>query len=616
MGLVRLVVVAVAVALLPLAVSAQEMLVPVATCAGRVPVVKSPGDTLGLPFFDDFSDRTGIPNPALWEPGGAIVEDASALLPPTVGVLTLDAYDAEGMLYEQATISTFAADTIVSRPFRLDTLAEADSVVFSFFYLPGGGSGNMWERVGDSPEKDDSLVLDFYYGGQWNRAWYREGVRVDSLVDATGRSWQYVALKLGQACLTSDFRFRFRNYCSIEVDSKNGRALGGDQWHIDYVVLDRGRSTSADYSFRDVAFGAPATSLLKYYYAMPGRQFRDSEAVDRMDVKIVNLYNSEMATHYGYVIYKRDGDTAYAYDGGYQNAPVGDYQTNPSHARPQLGYHLLPREAPYVVEHVVREGAVGDEYGANDTVRFVQQLDNYYAYDDGTAENGYGITSTATRLYFACRFDLNEPDTLSSVAMFFNRTYQSQNEEVQFFISVWEADASGKPSVLLYRDVNARTPVVGSYEQYVLEHEVKVPQGQIFVGLEQVGNTYINIGFDRSRNSSDRIYYLTSTEWQHSILSGSLMLRPYFGDLGPMTGIVEKDVCAQTVAVAPNPASTVARVMHVPDGAAIEVMDIVGRCVMKTNDPLLDVSRLPEGMYMLRIVSDTRVPTVKLIVSR
>lgn len=40
------------------------------------------------------------------------------------------------------------------------------------------------------------------------------------------------------------------------------------------------------------------------------------------------------------------------------------------------------------IEHGVREGVRGMP-PQNDTIRFTQVFDNYYAYDDGTPENGY-----------------------------------------------------------------------------------------------------------------------------------------------------------------------------------------------------------------------------------
>lgn len=616
MGMVRFIAVA-AMALLPLAASAQEVLLPAARAVPRGTAAKTP-QALELPFFDDFSDCLGAPSACRWAAGGSEVNTGFALLPPTVGVLTLDALDADGNLYGQASAALFPADTALSLPIRLDSLCPADSVVLSFYYLPGGGSGNLWERVGDSPDDPDSLFLEFYSPADslWHTVWCRGGTCEDSLLARTGRSWQYVAVPItDSAYFDSLFCFRFRNYCSIDDNGKPGMAGAGDQWNIDYVLLDRGRSAVLNPVFRDVAFVKPAPSMLRHYQAMPARQFRPSEMADNLSVTITNLYSSALASQYAYAVVA-DGDTLYRYDGGYENAPAflpdGAYQTAPAHATPAVGYTFEQGSAQreYTVVHTVREGVGGDGYRQNDTVRFTQRFANYYAYDDGTPENGYGLTSTASRMYLACRFDLNEQDTLTALDMMFNNTLADANANVQFYITVWRSE-DGKPGTVLYRDDTRRRPLTGVFSRYVLERALVV-DGSIFVGLEQVGNDYINLGFDRNNNSSDRIYYLTSTEWQQSILSGSLLLRPCFG-AAATEGIGQAS--ADGVALFPNPASGWVTVSGLPQGSRLTLFDAKGLPLLQTATSRFDVGRLPQGLYFLKTVSpEGATHTFKLIV--
>lgn len=594
-----------------MAVQAQEVLLPASWQHGA-PQAKAAATEVSLPFFDDFSDYCGAPAADRWAGGGAMVNTGFGQKAPTVGMLTLDAYDGEGRLYPQASTSLFPADTVTSLPLRLDSLTAADSVVLSFYYLPGGGSGNLWERVGDTPEEQDSLFLDFYAAAdsQWHTVWCRGGVSEDSLVAQTGRSWQYVAVDVSDSMyFDSAFRFRFRNYCSLQDNGKPGMAGGGDQWNIDYVVVDRGRDTAASPEFRDVAFVEPAPSMLAHYRAMPARQYRASEMAGSIKMTIANLYSSALATQYGYAVVDAEGDTLYRYDGGYENAPAflpgGTYQTAQAHAAPTVGYTFETGDAPreYTIVHTVREGVGGDAWQQNDTVRFVQTFGDYYAYDDGTAENGYGLTSTASRIYLACRFDLNVQDTLTAVDMMFNRTFGAQNENIQFYLTVWQADGNGKPGTVLYKDGARRRPTTGGFETYALEHAVTM-DGSIFVGFEQVGNDYINIGFDRNNNSSDRIYYLTSTEWQQSILSGSLLIRPRFGSsaLG-IAAVGDRN----SIVLYPNPATDVVRIGGLEEGAVMQIIDLYGRVVLSTRTAAsgTDVSALASGMYLVRVVSQS-----------
>ncbi len=598
--------------LLPLRAVSQEVLLPVQTAPAVRAAKQSTPEALTLPFFDDFAAPAAVPSQQRWQSAGATLSDGHGLLPPTVGVATLDAIDATGHLYEKASISAFPADTLCSRPVRLDSLTPADSVVLSFYYLPGGGRGNLWERVGDTPDADDSLFLDFYRAADscWVTVWSRGGVSVDSLVATTGRDWQYVTLGLTDSVwFDSLFAFRFRNFCSLPTVTKPGLAGNCDYWHLDYVYLDRGRSLSPTPVFRDIAFVTAAPTLLADYRAMPARQYRMADMSDSLSVTITNLYNSELATRYSYAVLDGRGDTLHSYDGGYRNAPVflpdGTYQSSPSHARPPVAFAFPEGDTAvaYTVVHVVREGVVGDSHGDNDTVRFRQVFDNYYAYDDGTAENGYGLTSTSSRVYLAYRFDLNVEDTLTAVDLYFNRTAEGENEQVPFRLMVWAND-NGQPGTVLYSDQHNRHPEfdgLNDFRRYVTESPVVV-DGSIFVGFEQSNNHYINLGFDRSFNTADRIYYLTGNRWQQSILSGSLMMRPCFGAAATV-GIAPQPHSPFTFHLYPNPASDYVTAEGFPEGAQIELYDVMGKKILAARTSRFSVSEVPSGVYIVRCVT-------------
>lgn len=605
----------------PIRLKAQEVLLPLQRTVPATRPIKHTGtQAVTLPFFDDFAD--GSMSSALWEEGGATVGTGYGEQPPTVGMATLDALGRDGGLYPQASTSPFPADTLCSVTVRLDGLCPADSLVLSFFYLPGGGSGNLWERIGDAPDDGDSVFLDFYRPADsvWQTVWGRGGIGVDSLVAHTGTAWQYVAVAItDSAFFDSTFRFRFRNRCSLEGTTKPGMGGNCDQWNIDYVLLDTARSVSDAPQWRDVAFVSPAPSMLGNYQAMPARQFRAAEQCANLNMTIANLFGSELATHYGYCIIGPDGDTVHRYDGGFENAPVGGYQTMPNHATPPFAGFTFPEDGvqrTYTILHSVSEGVGGDDRPLNDTVRFTQVFADYYAYDDGVAENGYGLTSTASRVYLAYRFDLNAEDTLTAVDMWFNSSYNDENEAIQFYITIWQADDEGHPGAQLYRDTQRRRPVSDTqFKTYVLESPT-VLSGSIFVGFEQVGNSFINLGFDRNTQSADRIWYLTSTEWQQSILRGSLMLRPRFGQAATV-GIGEVEGEKWHVEIFPNPASDMVKISGIPDGSRVVIYDLYGRPLFTTSNSQISMSNLPSGLYILRVMApDGTASQTKLSVTR
>ena len=138
----------------------------------------------------------------------------------------------------------------------------------------------------------------------------------------------------------------------------------------------------------------------------------------------------------------------------------------------------------------------------------------------------------------------------------------------------------------------------------------------LFVGFEQTGNDYINLGFDRSFNTSERIWYLTGTEWQQSILSGSLMLRPAFGSAAAV-GIEdsERRGLNADLSIYPNPASEWVRVEGLPVGTRIELYDTFGRRVYQSFTSQLSTISYPNGLYLLRATSpEGEVYTHKLLI--
>jgi hypothetical protein len=593
---------------------------------------KSAQQPLTLPFFDDFSNYGGYPDSNRWADNQAFVNADYAVFPPTVGVATLDAIDACGNLHRGIGQTPTPGDTLTSLPIRLDSLfspyaralTAADSIYFSFYFQPGGGYGNMWERVGVAPEAGDSLILEFFnsVSGVWDKVWSTDGFSLDTLHARDGGFFRYVAIPIIQdVYLKSGFKFRFRNYVSVNNVTKPGLSGNCDMWNIDYVYLDYSRTHAP--TFRDIAFVNKATSMLKQYTAMPTRQFRNSCLKDSLQNTITNLYSQQLVSRYEYKIYDGNNSVIGSYTGGSENVPAylpnHQYQSAAVHARPPLNDTLPTMTNPrnvFRIVHVVTEGYTGDNHPQNDTVVFEQVFDNYFAYDDGIPENGYGLSTDNSRCSLAYGFNLSTSDSLTAIDMYFNRTYNNGNAGIPFYLCVWN-DNGGKPGSVLYKSSQYAYPRFDSLNQYcryTLERPVVV-NGKIYIGFEQHSSNYINLGFDRSNNSADNIYYYTSGYWQRSILAGSLMMRPYFGQ-SAVLGISEAQLSQNAVNLYPNPCKDFLRLDYdetdvTLSSSTIEVYDMCGKLLKRQAvEKQMNVSDLRSGVYLLRITADDGQPIV------
>ena len=76
----------------------------------------------------------------------------------------------------------------------------------------------------------------------------------------------------------------------------------------------------------------------------------------------------------------------------------------------------------------------------NDTLIYYQVFSNYFAFDDGTSEGGYGINGQGSRnAMVAYRFQSFQQDTLRAIRICFNDSYLEANKRA-FDLMVWDDD--------------------------------------------------------------------------------------------------------------------------------------------------------------------------------
>ena len=582
-----------------------------------------------LPFFDDFTNPGIYPDAAKWQSKNVFVNSGFPKMPVNHGAATFDVADRFGVIYANGSSNPFIADSLLSVRIRLDSvgshaLSLADSLYFSFYYQPGG--------YGDSPERDDSLVLKFGYNDNdsiiWRHIWATEGQSLESFVDSLGtnRYFKKVMIPITDSCFfTNEFYLLFYNYGTLPNTMYPNDRSNMDQWNVDFVRLDMNRRFDDD-SYPLVGFTNTAPTFLKRYSSMPYKHFKDNpvnEIDNVFDMYFTNLDANTHQVRYSVDINDNNSEWSYSYTANplviNRYDEIGALKDSIAMETFIYPYNLSVDTTSFTIRHYLD---VVDDSGmsvAGDSLVHRQGFYNYFAYDDGTPEMGYGLVPGDT--YFASQFKVTKLDTVSGVLMLFNRTFNDANYNF-FDIVIWK-DNNGKPGEILYTLKDQRPiwndSVMYQFSYYPLNEKVKV-NSTFYVGIRQQYSKTINIGFDASADNSRYNFYDAGDGWKNSTFRGSLMIRPIMGKTPYIIGIDENQEVASNLNVYPNPACNMVHVEGIDWEMcnSVVVMDMTGRVIKQhkgCNE--LNVSDLHNGVYMLRaIMSDGSYKTSKLLISK
>ncbi|MCE3278806.1 MAG: hypothetical protein K0S44_997 [Bacteroidetes bacterium] len=533
--------------------------------------------------------------------------------PPTIGVATFDGVNAGGYPYNffASSSSSGKADTLTSKPIDLNFPTDT-SVYFSFFYQ-AQGRGNF-------PDPADSIILEFKapLTGAWHHVWAKRGVNSSS----TDSIWKLVMIHItNPAFLKSGFQFRFTNWATLSGN--------GDQWNIDYVYLDKGRNF-ADTVFKDVTFVYDTPSLLNTYTAVPWRQYSTSLMKSRYSATIRNNNTAPSYGGFGYQISENNLPVGPVYSGGainYEPFDIIGYDTTISSSKPPVNYVIpaLTEKTEYSIKSWLYSSPDND-FSNNDTVVHKQRFDNYFSYDDGSAEASYGL-SGALHAQIAEKFTLNVADTLQCVDIYFNPTWLNAST-FTFTLKVW-GSTGGSPGPVIYLNPTLDTPKYNQsghdrFTRYCFDAPVYLSAGTtFFVGLDQNTNQPLNIGLDKNINTRTYSYQNTNGSWMNMSTTGTLMIRPVLGAGSEVIGIAEPSLSKDGLfTVYPNPANYQLYLrsdQSLQTRLSYSIMDISGRTILSNitgvSEPI-DISELSSGVYFIRIASGSSVSVNKFIISR
>ena len=582
--------------------------------------------TIGLPFMDDFSYAGPFPSSDLWLDLDPYINNDMAENPPSLGVATFDGLNSRG---EPHGGDAGASDFLTSNYMNLSNVSGPLHLTF---WLQKRG-------LVDRPEVQDSMVVEFKTGaGNWIKQVAYEGSPASQPLTAE-EPFHFYSIEVEQAFRHDDFQFRFKN-----LGDRQGIY---DTWHLDYVRL----SEDVDSTFEDVAFTELPAFLFNSYTSLPKRHLegREEELVSNLlpvrlfnhsfqsllagdsQIRIteqnsgqtilggspsVTLLNNQLANITNGVHTSLDVD------------PLADFSSPWSAFIDELsnsdfgGSEELAFETRYTFVNTSQITSQGYELvNKNDTVSRITVLDNYFAYDDGTAETGL-ITQENTQL--AVQFNVSKPDVLRAIRLHFPHTAVDITDQ-EFELKVWIGELDNEPEYsqifnpyyvdLAFDSLQGFTtyPLVDDNGDFL---PLDLPAGDFYVGWEQITDCNfsdcIPVGYDRNRPQGKPFIFRTSgQEWEPlSTLTpgGALMIRPVVGDETPGFTPTDEAFLPETIfKLFPNPATETVNLLlsdMVYDNYNVQVFNSLGQEVYAAlASPQLSVQNLVPGIYFVKLTN-------------
>ena len=502
---------------------------------------------------------------------------------------------------------------------QVDTLFPGDTIWASVGCQPG-----LFALVTDTltPMTQGSIavpcdsVFTTVADTTWYHIWSVPGRTLeDFMAENDGQYFKQVMIPITDLkYFRSDFYFRFYNYASIVGSSLPSNRSNEDNWSIDFVYLNINR-TIDDTDYPMLTFSGQQPSFFNRYQSIPYRQYRINPYTftrEYLDIDVANLDGIDHEANYYYTVQQIGGGQHYTRT--VRPTIIPPYKTDgylecseyESPACPNVGelfaISLDYDSVSYQISHYLYDSTANPPLV--DSMVYRIGMYNYYAYDDGIPELGFGVRPAGGR--FAVRFDVADFDTIQGVQLLFNHTLNDANNKY-FDIVVWK-DANGKPGEELYRLENQRPQwqdQIYRFSYYKFEKTVALA-GTFYIGIEQRSDDLINIGFDTSIDNIDYNFINTNGSWQQSSKHGSLMIRPVVG-ASYFIGVEENGPSTDsgTFVVYPNPVSNILHIEGDIDGGQLSIYDLMGRMVYQSEyQTEIPVSQLNDGLYFLNITTN------------
>ncbi len=584
---------------------------------------------VNLPFFDDFSRESLRPDANLWQDEDVLINRSFAQGPPSLGVATFDAVNSRGRPYPSSGSTYSPRDYLTSAGINM---LGANGATLTFYAQPRG--------LGDRPEIQDSLVLQFRrQTGEWQTVWSSPGLSSGSS-NCSEQPFVGYRIPIEQSYNYNGFQFRFYNLSN---------QIGGlDHWHLDYVKLD---NQFTELNLNDIALNEVPSSVTSPYLAMPYRQLA-AAGEDLLRTQLaVGVWNHAApnpflpATASTYSIQEQNTNTNLLNNisfgsldaipaaepfigqeditnlGGslfnnYRNALLGLPNSGEERYRIKTEYNLDGNSNTFVE---VTAPGIGLWTAANNRANYITVLDDYYAYDDGTAELAMQALPGQTVVQ---AFRAYIPERLNGISIRLPRTIASTaNQRIRLVVYLGELDGTQPDYAMevspIYPEDFYRDSLQG-FTSYAFPEPIELPIGDFYIGWQQVTNCIdcVTVGLDRSQIIPNTRFFNNGGAWFpfDGCATGAVMIRPLVGNSPVLETSVEeigKPKQAAFATIFPNPASGMAFIRleegHQAHHLRWSLYQLTGQLVRQAQGQMeIDLHQLPAGIYLLQIQDTAR----------
>ncbi len=575
------------------------------------------GDTLQLPFFEDFTHSGPFPKKDKWLEDLVFVNNDMAVNPPSFGAATFDGLDQSGQAYGGG---YGISDVLTSKPIDLSNSSVNRGVALSFYYQMKGR--------GFLPRVQDSLLVEFLNAdNKWIKMFGTPGsnfIPLDSVPP-----FQFVGIPFTDPQFFHD-AFQFRIFNKGEKTGSYGI------WHIDYISLNNDRAIIAP-TTKDISIVFGNGNLLDRYNAMPISQFMenpDRELSTTITGEFFNFSGADNNIETSSVFIS-ELTSNQSWDPFEMTDAVNQKINIPSQSSVEV-IKTIPEDKtrnPLIqdIQSLNQESLIfetlqtittndGNTEKANDSLYTETIISNYFAYDDGTAERA--LENNGANSIIAVEFEANTEDSLKAVQFHFpkvNGDYSNQ----RFNLLVWRGTLGKVAEADYIRFLRPSSPdslqafttyllVDPSSPDSLISMPLPIPTGKFYVGWQQLDETPqpIPVGFDKNNPDGTKyIWYNTGVKWENldSLpFKGSLMIRPIMsGSEVVQTNVREGQSENLQLSVFPNPASG-----HINfhllnekfEDYRIKIFNNLGQLVFDDNfAQQIDIQHFIKGIYFAKI---------------